>query len=305
VIRGLVTTLLLALNLFLWGSLVLVVASLKLVTRGETRRRVILTLAALGDRWVAANKRIFRLMLPVTLDIEVPGGLYRDGHYLIFSNHISWVDIFLVFQAFHDRVAFVRFFMKRQLLWMPVVGLACWALEFPFMRRYTAEYLAKYPEKRGTDLETTRRACRRYRKIPVAILNFLEGTRFTYEKHADQDSPYRHLLRPRVGGIAFVLASLGEQLDGAIDVTIAYPGHLVTFWEFVCGRVPRATVRARCLDIPGEFLTSDITQPGPARDHFKAWIETLWREKDDFLVSLTAPEREGRRLPERRETGPE
>jgi hypothetical protein len=153
------------------------------------------------------------------------------------------------------------------------------------MRRYSPEYLAKHPEKRGRDLETTRRAVQHYRDVPVAILNFVEGTRFTREKHADQESPYRQLLRPRIGGIAFVLASMGEQLEAFLDVTLAYPGGDVRVWDFVSGRVPRITVGVRRIDVPSEFYTAAITEPGPARDRFKAWIGEVWREKDELLVT--------------------
>src|SRR5581483_6925143 len=154
---------------------------------------------------------------------------------------------------------------------------------FPFLRRYTPEYLERHPEKRGLDLRTARRACRRYEHVPVAMLTFLEGTRFTADKQSDQDSPYRHLLRPRIGAVAFVLASLGEQLDGVFDATIAYPGGDVTFWEFVSGRVPVITVRVRGLEVPSEFFTPAITEPGAPRDRFRGWIDTIWREKDALL----------------------
>src|SRR5260221_4008907 len=212
-LRGLTTTFLLALNLALWGTLVLLGGVLKLFTRGDVRRRPILRLAWLGERWVGTNSRIFDLMLPTVWDTRGLEETRYDGHYLIISNHVSWVDIFAVSRAFHDHAAFLRFFLKSVLIWFPFVGLACWALDFPFMKRYSPEYLEKHPEKRGHDLETTRRALRRYRRTPVAILYFVQGIRFTREKHADQDSPYRHLLRPPILGISFVLASLGEQLD--------------------------------------------------------------------------------------------
>src|SRR5205085_1757575 len=130
------------------------------------------------------------------------------------------------------------------------------------------------------DLETTRKACRRYRHVPVAILNFVEGTRFTEEKHADQESPYRHLLRPRIGGIGFVLASFGEELDAMFDVTLAYPGGDVEMWDYITGRVPKIIVQARRVDVPPEFFDSAVAEPGPPRDRFKVWIETLWKEKD-------------------------
>src|SRR5438876_1548085 len=291
-LRGVITIILLLLNLLFWGIAVVLLGIAKFAVhmaapRSRLRTRVILGLSRLAEHWVGGNDRIFDLMLPTRWEIQGPFDDIRiDAHYLIISNHVSWVDIFVIFRVFHRRTAFIRFFLKRQLIWSPIVGQACWALEFPFMRRYSAEYLQQNPEKRGRDLETTRRACQRYRHIPVAMLTFLEGTRFSEEKRADQESPFRHLLRPRVGAIAFVLASLGDQLDGIIDVTLAYPGGDVTMWDFVCGRVPTIAVRARRIVAPPEFFTAEITEPGPARDRFKIWIDSIWREKDALLSTF-------------------
>lgn len=289
-LRGVAIIVLLALNLAVWGVPILLGGVVRLLMpTGELRRRVVLILAPLAERWMDINHRIFDLFLDTEWDVQGVGEIRRDGRYLIVSNHVSWVDIFAVFRGFLWKSSLIRFFLKRELIWMPIVGQACWALEFPFMRRYTAEELARHPEKRGQDLETTRRACRHYRKIPVAILNYIEGTRFTRDKHEEQQSPYRYLLRPRVGGIAFVLASLGEQLDAMFDVTLAYPGHEVSMWDFITNRVPRITIRVRRLDIPPEFFDAAITEPGPERERFKAWIETLWREKDELLARLLEP----------------
>ncbi len=293
-LRGVTTFILLFLDLIFWGIPVVVVGIVKFVVhmtapRSRLRTRVILALASLAEHWVGTNDRIFDLMLPTQWDVGgIPDDMEAKGHYLIISNPVSWVDIFTIFRVFHRRAAFIRFFLKHRLIWSPIVGQACWALEFPFMRRYSAEYLEKHPEKRGRDLQTARRACQRYRHVPVAILSFLEGTRITREKQADQDSPYRHLLRPRIGGIGFVLASLGDQLDAMFDVTLAYAGGDVTMWQFVSGNVPKIVVRARRLDIPAEFLTSAITEPGPARDRFKVWIDSIWRDKDALLDELLA-----------------
>jgi 1-acyl-sn-glycerol-3-phosphate acyltransferase len=286
-LRGALTILLLLLNALLWGAPIFVGGVIRFITPGgPLRGRIILFLARLADHWVEGCNRIFDRMLTTVWDIQGIEDVHRDGHYLIISNHVSWVDIFVLFRAFHGRTAFIRFFLKQELIWMPIVGQACWALQFPFMKRYTAEYLERHPEKRGTDLATTRRACRRYRHVPVTILNFLEGTRFSCEKHADQESPYRHLLRPRIGGIGFVLASLGDQIDALFDVTIAYPGGDSTFWQFVTNRLPRISVRARPVLVPPEFFEAAITEPGPERDRFKAWIEEIWREKDLLLDQL-------------------
>ncbi|HEX2832273.1 MAG TPA: acetyltransferase [Thermoanaerobaculia bacterium] len=273
-------------NLAIWGTAVLVGGLFKLLTFGEARRRVILKLSSLADRWVAGNDRIFDQFLDTKWEITGLDDLDPEAHYLVIANHVSWVDIFAVLRAFHGKTAFIRFFLKHVLIWSPIVGQACWALEFPFMRRYSPEYLKEHPEKRGSDLETTRRFCQRYRRIPVAILNFVEGTRFTREKHEDQQSPYRFLLRPRVGGISFVLASLGDQLDALVDVTLVYPRRDVTMWTFVTNRVPWIRVHARKLAIPPQFGDAAVTEPGPAREELKGWVEQIWTEKDAAIATI-------------------
>ena len=286
VVRASVIILLLVLNLLLWGSLVFLGGIVKLLTFREARRRVILGLTWFGERWVQCNDWIFDTFLDTEWRFQGFDDLRRDAHYLVISNHISWIDILAVFRALHGHAPFLRFFLKHTLIWFPILGQACWAMEFPFMRRYSPEYLKQHPEKRGRDLETTRRACRRYRHLPVSVLNYVEGTRFTREKHEDQQSPYRHLLRPRIGGIGFVIASLGEQLDSMVDVTIVYPHRDVTIWDFVTNRVPWITLHARRLDIPPEHVTSAITERGPAREAFKAWVEKIWQEKDEEISRI-------------------
>lgn len=274
-----------------WGTPILLFGVVKLLTfTSGARRRVLGILVWLASRWVDGDFLIFDTLLPTKWHVEGPGALRYDAQYLVMSNHVSWVDIFAVLRAFHGKSAFLRFFLKSILIWTPIVGQACWALEFPFMKRYSPEYLAKHPEKRGRDLETTRRAMRRYRTLPVTILNYIEGTRFTEAKRVEQESPYRHLLRPRPGGIAFVLASLGDQLDAVFDVTIAYPRAEVTFWQFINGRLDRVDIHVREIAVPPEFFDVAITEPGPERDRFKAWIESVWREKDELLDRLTKSE---------------
>jgi 1-acyl-sn-glycerol-3-phosphate acyltransferase len=280
VLRGVLVVLLLLLNTLWWGGLVLILGLPKLLMpRGELRRRWILALAWLGERWVGVNNRILDLLLPVEWDVTGIEINDAAGHYLIVSNHVSWVDIFAILRVFHRRAAFIRFFMKAQLIWFPIAGQACAALEFPFMRRYSPDYLAKHPEKRGADLVMARRMCRRYRRVPVAVAIFLEGTRFSREKQENQQSPYRHLLRPRVGAIGFALAALGDQLDAVLDVTLAYPGGETTMWDFVSGRVQRVSVHVRRLDVPPEFLAED----GGEREALKGWIDEVWRTKDELL----------------------
>ena len=285
-VRGVFVSLLLVINTFLWGTPILILGVFKLLLRGQARLRVITTAVGFATGWVRNNNLIFDGFLPTKWDTSGIDGLRRDGHYLMLSNHVSWTDIFVLQRTFRGVAPFLRFFTKQEFIWFPIVGQACWALDFPFMKRYTREYLARHPEKRGEDLETTRRACRRYRNMPVTVLNFVEGTRFNGQKKQEQDSPYQYLLKPRVGGLAFVLASLGDLLEGVIDVTIAYPGENFSAWDFVCGRIPRITVRVRQLRVPPEFSSAAILEPGPERERFRNWIETIWSEKDALLAGM-------------------
>jgi 1-acyl-sn-glycerol-3-phosphate acyltransferase len=280
VLRGVVILVLLLISTLWWGGLVLLVGFPKLfLPRSEARRRLILLLAWLGERWAGTNNRIFDLLLPVEWDVAGVDIDDPNGHYLIISNHVSWVDIFALFRIFHRRAAFIRFFLKSQLMWFPVAGQACAALEFPFMRRYSPDYLARHPEKRGRDLVMARRMCRRYRRVPVAVAIFLEGTRFTREKQENTESPYRHLLRPRAGALGFALGALGDQLDAVLDVTLAYPDGETSMWDFVSGRLRRVTVRVRRLDVPPELLT----ESGAEKETLKKWVDQVWREKDELL----------------------
>lgn len=289
-VRAFVIALLLALNLAFWGSLVFIGGLPKLLTGGRARRRVIRLMAWFGDRWVQGNNQIFDWLLDTRWEATGFEELRREGRYLLISNHVSWVDIFAIFRGVLDRGPFIRFFMKRILLWFPFAGQACWALEFPFMRRHSPEYLARHPEKRGEDLETTRIACERYRELPVTVANFIEGTRYTPAKQARQQSPYRYLLRPRVGGIGFMLASFAHHLDAVYDVTLIYPDHDVNLWQFLTNRLEWVRLEARRIEVPAEFRSAAITQPGPARERFKAWVDALWRQKDARIAEVLGRE---------------
>jgi 1-acyl-sn-glycerol-3-phosphate acyltransferase len=286
VLRGAIAFVLFGVNTAFWGMAVFLMGLVKLLwPAGRWRKRCVLIMAGLGDAWVVVNRSIWKLLVPTQLEVRGMPELRRDGRYLVIANHQSWTDILVLFVVFNGKSAFIRFFLKHVLLFVPFLGWGCWALEFPFMKRHTREYLARHPEKRNEDFETTRRSCRHYRHVPVTIANFIEGTRFTEKKHRLQASRYRNLLEPRTGGIAFVLASMGEQLDGIFDVTIVFPGrhHDVSFLEFLIGRIPRIVVVIRELPLVPRFNDREVISPGPRRNELKAWVRAIWDEKDLLL----------------------
>jgi len=255
---------------------------------GGIRNRVRLLLARIAESWISVNNGLLSLYRQPEWRTEIPAGLDRDGCYLVSCNHRSWVDILILQRCFNRRLPLLRFFLKRELIRVPFLGLAWWALDFPFMRRASAETLARRPELKGRDLESARQACEKFHDIPVAMMNFPEGTRFSPGKRDRFGSPFRHLLTPRIGGMGQVLYALGDQLDGLIDVTIVYPAATrpPTFWDLLTGRVPAVVVRAARKDIPASLRGRDFRAEPEVREQLEAWMMQMWEEKDALIGQI-------------------
>lgn len=242
-------------------------------------------LVAIAESWIGANNALFDLFTRIHWQVEGLDGLRRDANYLVLANHQSWVDIPVLQKLLNRRIPFLRFFLKSRLIWVPLLGPAWWALDFPFMKRYSRETLAKHPELQGKDREATRRACAKFRQLPVSVVNFVEGTRYTTAKHDAQDSPYRHLLRPRAGGVAFVLDAMGDGLDAILEVAIAYPGGPCSMFDLIAGRLRevRVSLRLRAID---PRLRGDYECDEAFRRRFQDWINELWRGQGARLARL-------------------
>jgi 1-acyl-sn-glycerol-3-phosphate acyltransferase len=288
-LTGLAVTLLLLLNtLVLFGPL-MVFALLKLVFQGEMRDRCSWAVMWIAETWIEINKLIFRLCIPTRWEISGHEGLRGDTSYLVISNHQSWVDIPALVQALNRRTPFFKFFLKKELIWVPFLGLAWWALDYPFMKRYTKAFLAKNPELKGKDLEITKEACELFKRQPVTVVNYLEGTRFTPAKQAQQMSPYRYLLKPKAGGVAFVLAAMGEQLDAVLDVTVVYPGERIPgFWDLISGQVPRVIIDIQTRELDPALWQGDYENDPAFREYVQAWVNRLWEEKNARIEALRA-----------------
>lgn len=278
---GLIATVLMILNALFWVPLLLLVSSLKLVLPFKRIRLLIdPILLRIAEAWIACNSGWMALTQNTTWDVQGIEDLNPNGWYLVNSNHQSWVDILVLQHLLNRRIPLLKFFIKQQLIWVPVMGLAWWALEFPFMRRHSEEFLKKHPELRGKDQETTRKACAKYALIPTSVMNFLEGTRFTPAKQAKQQSPYRHLLKPKAGGMALALDAMGEKFQAILDVTIVYPDGAPAFSYFLLGKMRRVVVRVRILPIPQHLMGGDYAQDPAFREAFSQWVQQLWRDKD-------------------------
>jgi 1-acyl-sn-glycerol-3-phosphate acyltransferase len=283
VLRGALTGLTLLLNTLIVSSCMVPPALLKLVLPAEgVRRACDRALNALASGWVAVNNAWIAAVRAAQWDVQGLDGLNSAGWYLVSSNHRSAVDILVLQRVFHGRIPFLKFFLKRELIWVPVIGLAWWALDFPFMKRGRGRGATH------SDLKTTREACEKFKRIPTTVINFVEGTRYTPAKHASQHSPYRHLLKPKIGGLGIALATMGEQFEALLDVTLVYPRGTPRLWDLLCGRVDAVTVRVQQRPIPPEVLGRDPIGDKDLRQRIGAWVEGQWTEKDALIGDLLA-----------------
>lgn len=289
-LRSVLALSLFLLNTLLWCVPFYIVVPLKLAIP-QARWRALHSggLLRIAEAWVDGNNAILNWTQRIEWDIRGVEGLRRDQWYLVSANHQSWVDIPVVLRAINRRIPFPKFFIKQELIWLPLLGGAWWALDYPFMKRRSAAYLARHPEARGQDWETARKAGERLRAAPATLLNFLEGTRFDAEKHARQQSPYRYLLRPKTGGVAAVLESLGERLHTLLDVTVVYADGRSSFRDLFLGRIRRVSVRVRPLPIPAELRGGDYRNDPAFRAALQAWLAQRWAEKDALIGQLRAP----------------
>ena len=281
-IKGALAGAAVGLNVLVVFTTMLPFALLKLAVPAKPVRRFCdHALTALASKWVAFNDLIMATVARTRWDVAGLDNLNPRGWYLVSSNHQTWSDILVLQKVFRGRIPFLKFFLKAELIWVPVIGLAWWALDFPFMKR----------GKTGgrSDLETTRRACEKFKLIPTSVINFVEGTRYTPAKHARQKSPYRHLLKPKAGGMAVALVTMGEDFDALLDVTIAYPRGTPTFWDLLCGRMEEVVVRVEARPIPPQLVGGDLSRDPVFRTGVQEWIGEMWEKKDRQLDELLPP----------------
>ncbi len=242
-------------------------------------------LISIATLWIKINSFNSKLFCKIDWDIRGLEKLAKKEWYLIISNHQSWVDILVLQTILNQKIPMLKFFLKKELIWVPFLGLAWWALDFPFMKRYSKKLLKEKPHLKGKDLESTKKACKKFKHTPVSIMNFVEGTRFTQHKKDLQKNHFNHLLIPKAGGIAFVLSSMGEYLHKVIDVTIVYPDKIPTFWEYISGRTNKIIIDFEVIPLT-ESLTGDYFNDPEYKDRFCIWLNALWQKKDEKIKTL-------------------
>lgn len=276
-LQGSILFLLLTVNTITCSLVLYVVALVKLLVPIHGWRIACSRLAdVIAKGWVGFNSLGLKLSKNVRWDVQGIDGLQPDAWYLLVANHQSMVDIVVLQTIFHRKIPPLKFFLKKELIWVPFIGIVWWTLDFPFMKRTSSV---------RKDMETARNACDKFRLLPVTIMNFVEGTRFTTAKRENEKSSFTYLLKPKPGGLGVVLGTLGQQLHSILDVTIVYPEGVPGLWKFLCTGSVAITVRVKQIPVPPELLGDYLTDRG-FRRRFKDWLDKLWDEKDKLMESL-------------------
>lgn len=277
---------LVVLSTLLHTSFLFVIAMLKwLLPFQAIRKWLSWFLIKIAESWVAFNSWLIDVVTPTKFIVTGLDSLKYEGWYLVISNHQSWVDIPVLQKIFNRKIPFLKFFLKDQLIWVPFLGLAWWALDFPFMKRYSKAFLEKNPQLKGKDIEATRKACERFKFQPVSVMNFVEGTRFTAAKHLRQASPFADLLKVKAGGIAFVLDTMGDSMKSILDVTIVYSDQKPGLVDLFAGRIRHVMIDIVERKITPEMI-GDYENDAEFRSHFQKWLNTVWEEKQKNIERL-------------------
>ncbi|MEQ3639988.1 MAG: acyltransferase [Alteromonas sp.] len=275
------------LNLAFWGGLIILLGLVKLLLpNGRVRTLWNSVMHGLMFSFGRLSVLLIRLFNNIDIEYAVHGELAKDRWYLIIANHLSYLDIILLIEFATKRIPAPKFFLKKELIWLPFVGLGAWALDMPFMRRYTRAYIEKNPHKKGKDLETTKAYCEKFRTVPTTVINFVEGTRFTPQKHALKKSPYTHLLPAKAGGVSFTLAAMGELFTNVLDISLLYPHNKKhPMMAMLCGTMTKIVIDVNVVSVP-ELQQHSTRNESEFRLYFQSWLNDLWKNKDSRIKNL-------------------
>ncbi|EAQ66994.1 acyltransferase family protein [Marinomonas sp. MED121] len=282
-VKAFFSLLLIIINTLFWFTPVVGLGVLKVLLPNQwVRGKLNLLIDWMATCWIALNNVNQAVLGQSKIKRYDEASLSTQAWYMLIANHQSWVDILVLQRVFNRQVPFLKFFLKQELIWVPFIGLTWWALDFPFMKRYSQAAIAKRPELKGKDIEVTRKACEKYQFSPVTVMNFLEGTRFTQSKYEKQGKVFNHLLTPKAGGLAFALSVMGEKLDNLLDVTLVYPEGIPSFWDYLGGKVKEVKVHVRVLPID-EKRVGNYLEDEAFRQAFQLWVNELWQQKDQQI----------------------
>lgn len=288
-IRAMISLTLMFLNTLALGAPLCLAALLRVLTPATLEPTWTRLSMRCAEQWITHNNLILDAFQTLDVTLSIDADLQNDQWYLVICNHQSWTDILLLQRALNRKIPMLKFFIKQALIYVPILGICWWALDFPIMKRYSRQTLIRKPQLKGKDLETTRKSCERFKLTPVAVLNFLEGTRFTVEKQRQSNSPYQRLLKPKTAGAAMVVEALEQHLTAILDVTIVYHQKTPNFFDFLSGHPHPISIKIEQIAVPKAQKKSEQTPPKSVGRAMQQVITDRWALKDAYLQQSLEP----------------
>ena len=239
----------------------------------------------MGSATVASITTALKILHKLEWDFHIPEDVNADTWYIAMSNHQSWADIFILLAAGHKKIPLLKFFMKKELQWIPIIYLVHKTIDMPFLNRHSQKQIEANPELKKLDYQNAETAAKRFSRNPSTAFSFAEGTRFTHEKHLAQASPYKNFLTPKIGALAIALKGM-PQVNELIDFTVIYSTDKRSTWDFLCGEMRQAKVYAKAHETPETLKGKNFDQEAEYRREFKNFIEKIWEEKQELYSEL-------------------
>ena len=239
----------------------------------------------MGSTTVANITSALRILHKLEWDFQIPQDVNTETWYVAMSNHQSWADIFILLAAGHKKIPLIKFFMKKELQWIPIIYLVHKTIDMPFLNRHSRAQILANPELKRVDYENAKKAAKRFSRNPSSAFSFVEGTRFTSEKHSEQKSPYYNLLKPKVGALAIALSGM-PQVNTLIDFTVVYATQKRSTWDFLCGDLSKAKVVAKTYALPENLKNRSFEEEYDYRKSFQTFVDAIWLEKQLTIKDL-------------------
>jgi 1-acyl-sn-glycerol-3-phosphate acyltransferase len=256
------------LNLLAWLPLLLLMVTIRTVL--PFRKLKIATFSIVDWSYrtaVIINFWWLTKVLRVRFDIEdeaaVLSELTTKDSPLIISNHQSWFDIFILQSIITSHGPILKFLIKRELLWVPVVGWVCLALNFPRLERL------RDGTTRTRDRKVALEASLKLQDEPGALMLFPEGTRYTSSKCKTTNSPYKYLLKPKLGGFDVIVNSVAKNTR-LLDISVRYGSADANCWRCMSGKVDSIKIKVTAIELA-------------LIENSACWLEHSWHEKDNWL----------------------
>jgi len=239
----------------------------------------------MGSATVASITAALKILHKIEWDFQMPEDVNTDTWYIAMSNHQSWADIFILLAAGHQKIPLLKFFMKKELQWIPIIYLVHKTVDMPFLNRHSRAQIQANPELKKVDFENAKIAAKRFSRNPSTAFSFAEGTRFTGQKHAEQESPYTNLLKPKVGALAIALSGM-PQVNTLVDFTVVYASKKRSTWDFLCGDLSKAKVVAKTYSLPENLKNRSFEEEDDYRRDFQTFVDAIWLEKEQAIKGL-------------------